>query len=155
MQRGKRWLALLLALVLAAGLLPTAALANGDGTEVTDGETDSSGTSGDVETGSGETDEETLSDNTPLDSPDAITRAQLAEKLYNKFYLDQPATDQGFTDIGDGQSGTTSPCTPTQWTAINVLAEKGILSGTSGTTFSPSGKVTRAELAVVFWRVTG
>lgn len=170
MQRGKRWLALLLALVLAAGLLPTAALANGDGTEVTDGETDSSGTSGDVETsggeadnsetnneetGSGETDEETLSDNTPVDSTNPITRAQMAEMVYNKFYPDQTATDQGFTDIGDGQSGTTSPCTPTQWTAINVLAEKGILSGTSGTTFSPSEKVTRAELAVVFWRVTG
>ena len=170
MQRGKRWLALLLALVLVAGLLPTAALANGDGTEVTDNETDSSGTSGDVETsggeadnsetnngetGSGETDEETLSDNTPVDSTEAITRAQMAEMVYNKFYPDQTATDQGFTDIGDGQSGTTSPCTPTQWTAINVLAEKGILSGTSGTTFSPSEKVTRAELAVVFWRVTG
>ena len=56
MQRGKRWLALLLALVLAAGLLPTAALANGDGTEVTDNETDGSETSGDVETSGGEAD---------------------------------------------------------------------------------------------------
>ena len=137
MRRGRRWLALLLALVLAVGLLPTAALAEeGSCTSNIDC--------------SASTHEDTCPKNTT-----EITRAQLAEKLYNKFYPDQTATAQGFTDIGDGQSGTTSPCTPTQWTAINVLAEKGILSGTSGTTFSPSEKVTRAELAVVFWRVTG
>lgn len=137
MRRGRRWLALLLALVLAVGLLPTAALAEeGSCTSNIDC--------------SASTHEDTYPKNTT-----EITRAQLAEKLYNKFYPDQPATDQGFTDIGNGQSGTTSPCTPTQWTAINVLAEKGILSGTSGTTFSPFEKVTRAELAVVFWRVTG
>ena len=129
MQRGKRWLALLLALVLAAGLLPTAALANGGGTEATDGETDSSETSGDVETnggeadnsetnngetGSGETDEETLRDNTPVDSTDDITRAQMAEMVYEHESLKKAidsqtegGTEPGFTDIKVGEGGVT------------------------------------------------
>ena len=177
MQRGKRWLALLLALVLAAGLLPTAALANGDGTEVTDGKTDSSGTSGDKtdssgtsgdeadnsetnngETGSGETDEETLRDNTPVDSTDDITRAQMAEMVYEheslKKAIDSQAeggTEPGFTDIKVGEGGVTQD----QRDAIIALYKANIINGTTATTFGPTGTVTRGEFAVVLWRATG
>lgn len=86
---------------------------------------------------------------------DPVTRAVLAEMIYNKFYSGQPAVDQGFKDIGDGTGGEGQPCTAAQWTAINVLAAEGVLSGTSPTTFAPSGQVTRAEAAVVLWRATG
>lgn len=173
MQRRKRWLALLLALVLAAGLLPTAALANGDGTEVTDGETDSSETSGDVETnggeadnsetnngetGSGEADGEKLSDGTSVDSTEAITRAQMAEMVYEhkslKTDIDSLAdggTEPEFTDIEVGEDGVTQD----QRDAIIALYKANIINGTTATTFGPTETVTRGEFAVVLWRATG
>lgn len=86
---------------------------------------------------------------------DAVTRAVLAEMVYNKFYADTPAEDQGFKDIGTEQDGQDDPCTDLQWTAINVLAAEGVLSGTSPTTFNPTGEVTRAQVAVALWRATG
>ena len=173
MQRGKRWLALLLALVLAAGLLPTAALANGGEPEATDGETDSSETSGDVETnggeadnsgtnsgetGSGEAEEETLSDGTAVDSPADITRAQMAEMVYEhkslKTDIDSLAdggTDPEFTDIEVGEGGVTQD----QRDAIIALYKANIINGTTATTFGPTETVTRGEFAVVLWRATG
>ena len=36
--------------------------------------------------------------------------------------------------------------------AINILASKGIISGTSATTFSPDGTITRAEIAALITR---
>ena len=127
MKRTKRWLAALLSVALLASLLPTTALA-GDGT---------------------------LSDGTSVESENNITRAQLAEMICNKFYSEQSATNQGFTDIGTEQDGLDDPCTDLQWEAINVLVAEGILSGTTSTTFDPDGQVTRAEAAVVLWRATG
>ena len=127
MKGTKRWLAALLSAVLLMSLLPAAALAEGD----------------------------KLSDGTAVTSTANITRAQLAEMIYNKFYPGQTAGDQDFEDIGDGTGGEGQPCTAAQWKAINVLAAKGVLSGTSPTTFGPGGQVTRAEAAVVFWRATG
>ena len=127
MKRTKRWLAALLSAVLLASLLPTVALAE-DGT---------------------------LSDGTEATSTANITRAQLAEMIYEKFYSEQSATNQGFTDIGTGQDGQDDPCTDLQWKAINVLAEKKIISGTGENTFNPKDTVTRAEAVVVIWRATG
>ena len=86
---------------------------------------------------------------------DPVTRAVLAEMIYDAFYSEQGAADQGFEDIGDGTDGEGQPCTAAQRTAINVLVAEGVLSGTSPTTFNPGGQVTRAEAAVVLWRAAG
>ena len=86
---------------------------------------------------------------------DPVTRAVLAEMIYNRFYWEETAVNQGFTDIGPVEGDAEDPCTDAQRTAINVLAAEGVLGGTSPTTFDPSGTVTRAEAAVVLWRATG
>jgi hypothetical protein len=36
--------------------------------------------------------------------------------------------------------------------AINVLASKGIINGTTSTTFNPDGRITRAEIAALIVR---
>ena len=129
MERRRRWLASLLALVLAVGLLPTAAWAEESA------------------------EEEKLSDGTLLSSEDNVTRAQLAEMIYNAFYPNANASSSGFADIGPVDED--DPCTDDQRTAINVLVANKIISGKTSTTFDPDGEVTFAEAAVVLWRAMG
>jgi hypothetical protein len=86
---------------------------------------------------------------------DPVTRAVLAEMIYDQFYKDQTADDQGFTDIGPVEDGAEDPCTDAQRTAINVLVAEGVLSGSSDGEFHPHGEVTRAQVAVTLWRATG
>ena len=126
MNRTKRWLAAVLSAVLLMSLLPTAALA-GDGT---------------------------LSDETSVESTAPITRAQLAEMIYDnenlKTQIDLAGgggTDPDFQDISD--------CTSEQQAAIKALYKAQILSGASSTTFAPDGTVTRGEAVVAIWRAAG
>ena len=86
---------------------------------------------------------------------DPVTRAVLAEMIYNQFYDGQTAQDQGFTDIGPVEDGAEDPCTDAQRTAINVLVAAGVLSGSADGEFHPHGEVTRAQVAVTLWRATG
>ena len=86
---------------------------------------------------------------------DPVTRAVLAEMVYNQFYDGQTAQDQGFTDIGPVEDGAEDPCTDAQRTAINVLVAAGVLSGSADGEFHPHGEVTRAQVAVTLWRATG
>ena len=86
---------------------------------------------------------------------DPVTRAVLAEMIYDQFYKDQTADDQGFTDIGPVEDGAEDPCTDAQRTAINVLVAAGVLSGSADGEFHPHGEVTRAQVAVTLWRATG
>ncbi len=85
-------------------------------------------------------------------SPEAgCTRAGLAELIYAneslKGLIGSDTSDAGFADIRE--------CTDDQKNAINALANAGVLSGTSETTFDPDGTVTRAEAVVVIWRAAG
>ena len=155
MRRGRRWLALLLALVLAVGLLPTAALATGvpDGTETPMAESEAPMSSGEPTPTSTHTDETT------------VTRAILAELLYENETLKKviddaasgtvpPFSETSFSDIG-GEN-----VSPSQRAAIVALANARFISGTgvddSGKIqFNPTGNVTREQVAVVFWRLTG
>ena len=79
------------------------------------------------------------------------TRAGLAELIYAneslKGLIGSDTSDAGFMDV--------SACTDDQKNAINALANAGVLSGTSETTFGPDGTVTRAEAVVVIWRAAG
>ena len=116
MERRRRWLASLLALVLAVGLLPTAAWASG---EVDNSVEDTEQiTETEVETGS--TAAEFLSDNTAVDSTGNVTRAQLAEMICNNAILGgnvnvmrNPTITVAFNDI--------NACTPQQREAIGKL----------------------------------
>ncbi|MEK4028142.1 S-layer homology domain-containing protein [Pseudobacillus sp. FSL P4-0506] len=67
-----------------------------------------------------------------------LTRAELAKIMVTAFNLPR-AKGPNFTDVPEGH-----------WAAeyIGTLAGAGITSGTSATTFSPDGKVTRGQLAV-------
>ena len=75
-----------------------------------------------------------------------LTRAELAELVYNKFRPTASGEGLTFTDI-DG-------CTQAQQTAIKALAAAGILSGNSDGTFDPNGIATRGMSALIIWRMT-
>ena len=55
--------------------------------------------------------------------------------------LENPAEDQGFTDIGTVSEEARN--------AINSLAKEGIMPGTSQTTFSPNASVNRGSMAML------
>lgn len=73
-----------------------------------------------------------------------LTRAELAEMLYQKF---KPAGGTGNTLFGDIGS-----CTDGQRTAIQALAAAGIVSGTSSNRFSPNVPATYGAAAMVLCR---
>ena len=138
----KRILASLLSLCLLLGLLPTTAWATG----------------GESEGGGSTTAAGTLSDNISVESTSNVTRAQLAEMVYEhaslKTDIDSMAyggSEPNFTDISVSEGGVTQD----QHDAIIALYKAKIISGTTATTFNPSGTVTRGEFAVVLWRATG
>src|SRR5699024_6452865 len=89
-----------------------------------------------------------------------VTRAELAEMLYQdgdgpfKDVINKGTGSAGFNDIGENEEENEEE-SGYDVDAINALANAGILSGTAEGTFNPTGEVTRAELAVVFWLVTG
>ena len=76
-----------------------------------------------------------------------ITRAELAELIYQKFLPTPTGEYPDFTDIGT--------CTPEQQKAIRILAAAGIVNGRQDGTFDPIGTVTRAEAAIIIWRALG
>lgn len=146
----KRILASLFILCLLLSLFPTAALAAED--ESTTGEAET------VETGSGGTSTETGEDSSTAtyDNDATVTRAILAELIYQNEYfksvIGTNTDDADFGDIGDLNEN--------QQTAINAMANAHFISGTGLDSdgkllFNPSGSVTRADAAVIFWKLTG
>lgn len=73
-----------------------------------------------------------------------LTRAELAEIIYNEFMSGATAQDAGFTDIGS--------CTDKQTAAINGLAQAGIIAGTPEGKFAPNVPVTYGAAAIVLCR---
>lgn len=146
----KRILASLFILCLLLSLFPTAVLAAED--ESTTGEAET------VETGSGGTSTETGEDSSTAtyDNDATVTRAILADLIYQNEYfksvIGTNTDDADFGDIGDLNEN--------QQTAINAMANAHFISGTGidetgGLKFNPSGSVTRADAAVIFWKLTG
>lgn len=127
----KRILGILLSLILIVGLLPTAALAE----EST-------------------LNEDKLSDNTQITSENDITRAQLAEMVYEHESLKTDIDSMGYGGT-EPQFNDITDCTEDQKAAITALYKAKIISGTAENAFSPQGTVTRGEFAVVLWRATG
>ena len=84
---------------------------------------------------------------TVMAANDNLTRAELAELLYDEFHPTAIGAGATFNDIGD--------CTPAQQTAIKALAAAGMLSGSSEGMFDPHGIVTRGMSALLIWRISG
>lgn len=73
-----------------------------------------------------------------------LTRAELAERIYNEFMSGTAAEDAGFTDIGS--------CTEIQEAAINALAQADVIAGTQQGKFAPNVPVTYGAAAIVLCR---
>lgn len=141
----KRILASLLCLCLLLGLLPMTALATEEpaGTETLQEETEPIPV-------------EDLDQASTYDDSGTVTRAILADLIYQNEYfksvIGSDTTDAGFGDI--------SSLTDDQKSAINAMANAKFISGTGIDSdgkllFNPSGSVTRADAAVIFWKLTG
>lgn len=80
------------------------------------------------------------------DPTDGLTRAQFALMIYQheSFGLTGETKGPTFTDVGD--------CTAEEKNAIGVLADKGILTGTSQNTFNPGDTLTRGQAATAIYR---
>ena len=147
MRKMKKWFSGFLCLTLLLGLLPTAAWAAEDAGTLPD-ETDLAALSE-----SEDVDSASYADNT------VVTRAILAELIYQnetlKGVIGSDTKAFGFSDIGENTGVTKS-----QRTAINAMANARFISGVGldadgDPLFSPSTEVTRADAAVIFWKLTG
>ena len=92
---------------------------------------------------------------------DALTRAEFARLLYEKFRPaplppegEEPRTEN-FPDIRPAADGEPDPCTDAQRTAIGALYSAYILDGLSEGIFLPQGNLSRAEAVVLLWRAAG
>lgn len=143
MRKMKKWFSGFLCLTLLLGLLPTAAWAAED-----------------AETPLEDSSPSTLSEEsvsaTAYEDTEIVTRAILAELIYQnetlKVVIGTNTSAFGFSDIGG--------LSQEQQDAINAMANARFISGigldTSGDPlFSPSTEVTRADAAVIFWKLTG
>ena len=75
-------------------------------------------------------------------APDGVTtRAQLVEMLYCQAGSPKATKASPFTDLTES------------WyvDAVNWAAEKGVVSGTSATTFSPNATITRQDMATILY----
>ena len=87
---------------------------------------------------------------------DSVTRAEMTEKFYNLFY--QELSDCETTEAGKALYKAfidLDSCTPGQEEAIQFFTERGIVNGTSGTTFTPNGPVSNLQLATLLQRCAG
>lgn len=75
-----------------------------------------------------------------------LTRAQLAQILYNKEGKPTVTGSSVFTDVADGA-----------WyaNAVTWTATQGIVSGYGNGMFGPNDPITREQLAVMLWRYSG
>ena len=75
---------------------------------------------------------------------DPVTRAQMAAFLWR--FSNEPSTDAPMP-FGDVPAGSY------YYDAVRWLADEGITTGTSATTYSPNDIVTRAQMATFLWRL--
>ena len=75
----------------------------------------------------------------------ATTRGEAAAFIWRAEGRPDPATAHGFVDV----------TRPWQQDPVSWMAENGITTGTSATTFSPERPVTRGEFAVLLYRLAG
>lgn len=76
----------------------------------------------------------------------AMTRAEMAQVLYNLLAAKPPVSESQFEDVDSGDW---------YYTAVNSLAEAGILSGYEDGTFQPGRTVSRAEFVTAVCKCFG
>ncbi|MBQ9991799.1 MAG: S-layer homology domain-containing protein [Firmicutes bacterium] len=76
-----------------------------------------------------------------------LTRAELAEMVYNKFLPEASGVLPEFSDIAG--------CTSEQQQAIRVMAANGVISGSKEGVFDPYGVANRGMAAIIIWRMYG
>ena len=147
----RRWLAGLLCAALLACMLPTMALASNEGDSTAVGTELATETEEDV----GSTTAETLSDDTPVNSEEAVTRAEMAKMVYEHESLQTDidsmgygGTEPNFADIDVSESEVTQE----QYNAIIALCKANIINGTSESTLTPQGEAARAQVAAMLMR---
>ena len=80
-------------------------------------------------------------------SPDGtVTRAQAAAFLWRFAGSPSSEAEHSFTDVGERRFFTE---------AVRWMAEWGLTTGTTETTFSPDEELTRAQIATFLWRLAG
>ena len=79
-----------------------------------------------------------------------MTRCEIAVVLYE--YLEM-MDYEGSTDTKNLAYTDLDGCSGSEKKAISFLGDLEIMVGTSGTTFSPNGPVTRAQMATILYRV--
>ncbi|MEM8706918.1 MAG: S-layer homology domain-containing protein, partial [Actinomycetota bacterium] len=77
---------------------------------------------------------------------DPVTRAQMAAFIARFLQSEGDPGAHGFSDVPAGSYYDA---------AVTLLAERGITTGTSATTYSPGDPVTRAQMATFLWRLEG
>jgi hypothetical protein len=77
---------------------------------------------------------------------DSLTRAQLAQILYNLQEDPQVTTENPFDDVDESQ-----------WYATAVIwaYQEGVVEGYGDGNFGPEDEITRQDLAVMLWRYAG
>ena len=82
-----------------------------------------------------------------LFSPGApVSRGQMAVFLWRAADSPDPLGEHGFNDVPNGAFYSD---------AVSWLVENGITAGTTATTFTPKGLVTRGQMAAFLWRAAG
>ena len=145
MRKMKKWFSGFLCLTLLLGLLPTAAWAAEDAGTLPD-ETDLAALSESEDVDSASYDDNTV-----------VTRAILAELIYQNETLQGVIGSEHVRRLASAISAalpkhSRTPSTPWQ-TPASSAASGWIQSGDP--LFSPSTEVTRADAAVIFWKLTG
>ena len=74
-----------------------------------------------------------------------MNRAEATTVLWRYFCMPTPAVSAGFTDVSAGFFTD----------AVDWAAGKGIVTGTTATTFDPSGALNRAQFVTMAWRAVG
>lgn len=75
-----------------------------------------------------------------------LSRAMIAQILYNKENCPEVPDDQVFSDV---------PRTAWYFDAVSWAAEQGIVRGYEDGSFAPDASITREQLAAVLWRYAG
>jgi mono/diheme cytochrome c family protein len=76
---------------------------------------------------------------------DEATRGQIAALLHRLAGSPEPVTPHSFTDVS----------APWQQDPVSWMAENGITTGTTATTYSPDDEATRAQMAALLYRYKG
>lgn len=90
-------------------------------------------------------------DTTYFNPNEAVTREQAAVWIYNSEIKNGMPSDMSTSDVSSYKDG--SSISESAKTAVATLTKMGIFSGDSSGNFNPKAKLTRAQMAVIVYRI--